>query len=174
MFLTDEIIVLETALDDCSPQILAHVSAQVLAQGALDVMLTPVQMKKGRPGTLLTLLCAPGEETRFADLLFRETSTLGVRTRRESRFLLAREHLTVDTPYGPIRIKRASSDNETFNAAPEFEDCRAAAEKYNVPLKQVQQAALQQLATDNSALEVKNSAGAKQSVAADHSKSDPA
>jgi len=141
--LTDEVAVLETALDDCSPQILAYVSEQALARGALDVMLAPVQMKKGRPGTLLTLLCSPGTESAFADLLFRETSTLGVRTRRESRLILARELLTVDTPYGPIRVKRATTaDGNARNLAPEFEDCRAAAERANVPLKEVQQAAL--------------------------------
>jgi hypothetical protein len=140
--MNDEVIVLETALDDCSPQVLAFVSEKALALGALDIMLTPVQMKKGRPGTLLTLLCTPGTEQTFADLLFRETSTLGIRTRRESRFILGREILTVGTPFGPIRIKRASSNNETRNLAPEFEDCRAAAERHNVPLKDVQQAAL--------------------------------
>jgi len=141
--LTDDVIVLETALDDCSPQVLAFVSEQALALGALDVMLAPVQMKKGRPGTLLTLLCAPGTESTFADLLFRETSTLGIRTRRESRLILAREILTVDTPYGPIRVKRATTaDGDARNLAPEFEDCRAAAERTNVPLKEVQQAAL--------------------------------
>jgi uncharacterized protein (DUF111 family) len=141
-YLTDEVIVLETALDDCSPQVLAYVSERALALGALDVMLAPVQMKKGRPGTLLTVLCAPGTESTFADLLFRETSTLGIRTRRESRLILQREHLTVDTPYGPIRVKRASTaQSDTRNLAPEFEDCRAAAERANVPLKEVQQAA---------------------------------
>jgi hypothetical protein len=140
--LTDDVIVLETALDDCSPQLLAFAAERALALGALDVMLAPVQMKKGRPGTLLTLLCSPGTEQTFADLLFRETSTLGIRTRRESRLLLAREILTVDTPFGPIRVKRAGSHNETRNLAPEFEDCRAAAEKHNVPLKDVQHAAL--------------------------------
>jgi len=141
--LTDEVIVLETALDDCSPQVLAFVSEQALALGALDVMLAPVQMKKGRPGTLLTLLCTPGGESTFADLLFRETSTLGVRSRRESRFLLQREHLTVDTPYGSIRVKRATTaQGDARNLAPEFEDCRAAAERAKVPLKEVQQAAL--------------------------------
>lgn len=141
--LTDEVIVLETALDDCSPQVLAYVSEQALALGALDVMLTPVQMKKGRPGTLLTLLCTPGTESTSADLLFRETSTLGIRTRRESRFILQRELVTVDTPYGPIRVKQAATaQGDVRNLAPEFEDCRAAAERANVPLKDVQQAAL--------------------------------
>jgi hypothetical protein len=145
--LTDVVIVLETALDDCSPQVLAFVSEQALALGAVDVMLAPVLMKKGRPGTLLTLLCTPGTEATFADLLFRETSTLGIRTRRESRLILAREILTVDTPFGPIRVKRAGSRNETRNLAPEFEDCRAAAQKHNVALKDVQQAALHALQT---------------------------
>jgi uncharacterized protein (TIGR00299 family) protein len=147
-YLTDEVIVLETALDDCSPQVLAYVSEQALALGALDVMLAPVQMKKGRPGTLLTLLCSPGTESTFADLLFRETSTLGIRTRRESRLILQREHLTVDTAYGPVRVKRASTaQGDARNLAPEFEDCRAAAERANVPLKEVQQAALIAAAT---------------------------
>ncbi len=146
--LTDEVIVLETALDDCSPQILAYVSEQALAQGALDVMLAPVQMKKSRPGTLLTLLCTPGTESTFADLLFRETSTLGIRTRRESRLILQRELVAVDTPYGPIRVKRATTaQGDARNLAPEFEDCRAAAERADVPLKEVQQAALKAAAT---------------------------
>lgn len=141
--MTDEIIVLETALDDCSPQVLGFVAVKALALGALDVMLAPVQMKKGRPGTLLTLLCRPGTESTFADLLFRETSTLGIRTRRESRLVLKRDHFTVNTPYGPIRVKRATTaQGDARNLAPEFEDCRRAAERANVPLKDVQQAAL--------------------------------
>lgn len=140
---TDEVTVLETALDDCSPQLLAFVSERALALGAVDVMLAPVQMKKGRPGTLLTILCAPGTESAFADLLFRETSTLGVRTRRESRLILQREIVSVDTPYGSIRLKRATTvEGEARNLAPEFEDCRAAAERAGVPVKDVQQAAL--------------------------------
>lgn len=140
---TDEVIVLETALDDCSPQILAFVAERALALGALDVMLAPVQMKKGRPGTLLTVLCAPGGESTIADLIFRETSTLGIRTRRESRLILEREIITVDTPFGSIRVKRATTtDGEVRNLAPEFDDCRAAAERTGVPVKEVQQAAL--------------------------------
>jgi hypothetical protein len=141
-------MVLETSLDDCSPQVLAYVSEQALTLGALDVMLTPVQMKKGRPGTLLTLLCTPGTESTFADLLFRETSTLGIRARRESRLILEREILTVTTPFGPIRVKRATTTHgEARNLAPEFEDCRAAAQRANVPLKEVQQAALRAAAS---------------------------
>ncbi|HEV2578464.1 MAG TPA: nickel pincer cofactor biosynthesis protein LarC [Acidobacteriaceae bacterium] len=140
---TDEVIVLETALDDCSPQILAFVAERALALGALDVMLAPVQMKKGRPGTLLTVLCAPGSESTVADLIFRETSTLGIRTRRESRLILQREIITVETPFGPIRVKRATTtDGEARNLAPEFEDCRAAADRTGVPVKEVLRAAL--------------------------------
>lgn len=147
----DEIVVLETALDDCSPQILAFVSERSLELGALDVMLAPVQMKKGRPGTLLTLLCTPGTEAQFADLLFRETSTLGIRTRRESRFILKRQIVTVETPYGSVRLKRATTANgEERNLAPEFEDCRAAAERAGVTLKRVQEAALRAAAQRNS------------------------
>jgi pyridinium-3,5-bisthiocarboxylic acid mononucleotide nickel chelatase len=140
---TDEVVVLETAIDDCSPQILAFAAEQALALGALDVMLAPVQMKKGRPGTLLTVLCAPGSESTFADLLFRETSTLGIRTRRESRLILERDIVAVETPFGTIRVKRArTTDGQPRNLAPEFEDCRAAAERAGVPVKEVQQAAL--------------------------------
>ena len=148
-YLSDEVVVLETALDDCSPQILAFVSERAFALGALDVMMAPVQMKKGRPGILVTLLCIPGAESTFAELLFRETSTLGIRTRRESRFVLSREIVAVDTEFGPIRVKAASSNNEIRNLAPEFEDCRAAAEKHSVPLKDVQQAALRAVAQRN-------------------------
>jgi uncharacterized protein (DUF111 family) len=108
-------------------------------------------MKKGRPGTLLTLLCAPGSESTFADLLFRETSTLGIRTRRESRLILDREILTVETPYGSIRVKQArTATGDERNLAPEFEDCRAAAERAGVPLKEVQQAALRAAAAKSS------------------------
>jgi hypothetical protein len=111
-------------------------------------MLAPVQMKKGRPGTLITLLCSPGTESTFVDLLFRETSTLGIRTRRESRLILDREILTVATPFGPIRVKRATTAHgDARNLAPEFEDCRAAAERARVPLKEVQQAALRAAAS---------------------------
>ena len=136
------VAVLETALDDASPQVIAYVAERALAEGALDVMLTPVIMKKGRPGTLLTVLCAPDRSTIFADLLLRETSTLGVRIRQDRRICLDRNHISVDTPYGPIRLKRGLQQGEERNAAPEYEDCRAAATQHGVPLKLVQQAAL--------------------------------
>ncbi|MGD0445125.1 MAG: nickel pincer cofactor biosynthesis protein LarC [Edaphobacter sp.] len=136
------VAVLQTAIDDLSPQILAHVTERALAFGALDVMSTAVQMKKGRLGTLLTILADDAQVPALEDLLLRETSTLGVRIHHERRSCLDRTHTTVATPYGEIRIKIGSRNNETYNAAPEFEDCRAAAQKHNVPVKQVQQAAI--------------------------------
>jgi pyridinium-3,5-bisthiocarboxylic acid mononucleotide nickel chelatase len=139
---TDSVAVLETAIDDLSPQILAYVTERALALGALDVMSTAVQMKKGRLGTLLTILADDAQVPILEDLLLRETSTLGVRIHHERRSCLDRAHTTVVTPYGEVRIKLGSRNGEVLNAAPEFEDCRAAAAKHNVPLKLVQQAAI--------------------------------
>jgi pyridinium-3,5-bisthiocarboxylic acid mononucleotide nickel chelatase len=133
---------LETALDDLSPQILAYVSETALAQGALDVMLTPVIMKKGRPGTLLTILCNPSDSSALQQLILRETSTLGLRIRHDTRVCVDRHHATVTTLYGDIRVKIGTLNGEQCNIAPEFEDCRAAATKHNVPLKLVQQSAI--------------------------------
>jgi uncharacterized protein (TIGR00299 family) protein len=138
---TDTVTILETAIDDLSPQILAYVTEAALQQGALDVMCTAVQMKKGRLGTLITILTDDAHAPSLERLLLRETSTLGIRIHRERRSCLDRTHTTVATPYGDIRIKVGSRDGEVFNAAPEFEDCRAAAAKYNVAIKAVQQAA---------------------------------
>lgn len=134
--------VVETALDDLSPQVIAYVAEMALAQGALDVMLTPVVMKKGRPGTLVTILCEIAATEAMGALLLRETSTLGVRMRQERRICLERRHMEVKTAYGVIRVKVGLEGAEERNVAPEFEDCRAAAAAHGVPLKQVQQAAL--------------------------------
>ncbi len=138
---SETVAVLETALDDATPQLLAWVAEQALTQGALDVMLTPVLMKKGRPGTLVTLLCDPADAIRFEQLLLRETTTLGIRIRHDRRICLNRTHTTVETPYGPIRVKLGLQDQAILNATPEYEDCRAAATTHKVPLKQVLQAA---------------------------------
>src|SRR5665213_1577809 len=146
---TESITVLETALDDLSPQILAHVAEAALAAGALDVMLAPVIMKKGRPGTLLTLLCHPADSAKFEQLLLRETSTLGIRIRQDRRISLDRAHTAVSTSYGDIRVKVATRDGETLNIAPEFEDCRAAAARHGVAVKLVQQAAVAAYAQTN-------------------------
>ncbi|HMH14444.1 MAG TPA: nickel pincer cofactor biosynthesis protein LarC [Edaphobacter sp.] len=135
------VAVLETAIDDLSPQILAYVTEAALQQGALDVMSTAVQMKKGRLGTLITILADDDHVPALEQLLLRETSTLGIRIHPERRSCLDRAHTTVTTPYGDIRIKIGSRNGEIFNAAPEFEDCRTAAIKHNVAIKTVQQSA---------------------------------
>lgn len=136
------VAVLETALDDLSPQVLAHVTEKALELGALDVMTMAVHMKKNRLGTLITILADDAKVAALEDLLLRETSTLGVRIHHERRSCLDREYATVTTPYGEVRIKLGSRNGEVLNAAPEFEDCRAAAARSNVPVKLVIQAAV--------------------------------
>jgi uncharacterized protein (TIGR00299 family) protein len=138
----ETITVLECAVDDLSPQVLAHTAQLALDQGALDVMSAPVTMKKGRLGTLLTVLCKPADAGRLQQLLFRETTTLGIRVREENRVVLAREITAVQTEFGMIQVKVGSWQGEEWNAAPEFEDCRRAAAAFQVPLKTVMQAAL--------------------------------
>jgi pyridinium-3,5-biscarboxylic acid mononucleotide sulfurtransferase len=136
------VTVLETAVDDSTPEVLALTAERALASGALDVMLAPVIMKKGRPGTLVTVLCKEPEVLILQDLLLRETSTLGIRVRQERRVCLERNYATVATPFGDIRVKIGMRDGEELNVAPEFEDCRVAAQRNDVPVQQVMQAAL--------------------------------
>jgi uncharacterized protein (TIGR00299 family) protein len=139
----ETITVLEASLDDLNPQVLAYAMERLLAAGALDVFSLPVQMKKGRPGALLTVLAKPEDADRLAKLVFAETTTLGVRRREEQRQTLARRWESVSTAWGPVRIKIASMNGTVSNYAPEYEDCRALAEKHRVPLKKVMEEALQ-------------------------------
>lgn len=138
----EKVTVLECAVDDLNPQVLAHTAQLALERGALDVMSAPVTMKKGRLGTLLTVLCKPSDVDHLQQLIFRETTTLGIRVREENRVVLAREITPVQTDFGVIHIKTGSWQGEEWNAAPEFEDCRRAAAAFDVPLKTVMQAAL--------------------------------
>ncbi len=138
----ETVSVLETALDDLSPQVIAYVAEQALAAGALDVMLTPVIMKKGRPGTLLTVLADLAQSDELAGLILRETSTLGLRVRQDKRMCLERRHVQVTTEFGEIRMKVGFSGANELNAAPEFEDCKAAAIQHGIALKHVQAAAV--------------------------------
>ncbi|HLM23428.1 MAG TPA: nickel pincer cofactor biosynthesis protein LarC [Pyrinomonadaceae bacterium] len=139
---TDERLwMIETNLDDASPQIIGHVMDRVLESGALDCFFTPVQMKKNRPGVLLSVLCGPDEKEGLMKLLFMETTTLGVRSYEVGRRALERSAVRVETQYGPIDVKVAHMDGRVVNEMPEFEQCREAATKANVPLKTVEEAA---------------------------------
>ena len=139
----DTVTVLEANLDDLSPQIFGYVMEKLLEAGALDVFGTSVQMKKNRPGTLLTVLAKPGNADDLEKIIFAETTTLGVRRREERRHVLAREWQTVSTRFGEVRIKVASMNGTVSSYAPEYEDCRRIATEHRVPLKQVMQDALQ-------------------------------
>jgi uncharacterized protein (TIGR00299 family) protein len=132
---------IETNLDDASPQIIGHVMDRVLDLGALDCFFTPVQMKKNRPGVLLSVLCAPGEKEAVMKLLFLETTTLGVRSYQVNRRALQRSVVRVETQYGPIDVKVAHLDGRVVNEMPEFEQCRQAARAADVPVKVVEDAA---------------------------------
>src|SRR5215213_2323990 len=132
---------LETNLDDASPQIIGHVMERVLESGALDCFFTPVQMKKNRPGVLLSVLCGRDEKEAVMKLLFTETTTLSVRSYEVTRRALQRSVVQVETQYGPIDVKVAHLDGRVVNEMPEFEQCREAALKANVPLKVVEEAA---------------------------------
>lgn len=139
----ESIAIIETVIDDSSPQLLAYVSELLLEAGAWDVIRTAVQMKKGRSGVQLQVLCSPEKVEALRELIFRETTTIGLHWRIENKIALRREWIDVKTEWGPVRIKVArDASGAVTNAAPEFEDCRALAAAHTVPLKQVMQAAL--------------------------------
>ncbi|HTZ81639.1 MAG TPA: nickel pincer cofactor biosynthesis protein LarC [Candidatus Acidoferrales bacterium] len=138
---SETITVLEANLDDLNPQVFGYVMDRLLEEGALDAFGMPVQMKKNRPGTLLTVLCKPEDAGKLTQLLFTETTTLGVRRREEMRQALARRWENVRTPWGDVRIKIASMNGTVTNYAPEYEDCRRIAAEQHVPLKTVIQEA---------------------------------
>ncbi len=138
----EEIAILEANLDDLNPQLIGYIVDLVLAEGARDVFTTAVQMKKNRPGTLLTILARPEHEEKLRALLFRESSTLGVRTRHEKRYALPRHHESVLTQWGEVRMKVANLNGTLSQYAPEYEDCRRIAVEHHVPLKTVMQEAI--------------------------------
>lgn len=138
----DVVTVIETAVDDLTPEIISYVIEQTIAAGALDAMAAPVQMKKGRPGHLITALCRPEDASHISTLVLRETSALGVRMRQENRRVMQRRFEIVHTPWGEVRVKLGYLDGELANCAPEFEDCRRIAQEQGVPLKIVMQEAV--------------------------------
>ncbi len=139
---SEEIAILEANVDDMTPQIFGYVMERALAAGALDVFGTAVQMKKNRPGMLLTVLCRPEDSRQLTKLIFAETTTLGVRMREENRATLARRQVNIQTKWGEVRMKLANLNGSVSNYAPEYEDCRRIAEQQSVPLKAVMQEAI--------------------------------
>ena len=141
-FPMEEITVLEANVDDMTPQVFGYVMEQALGSGALDAFGTPVQMKKSRPGMLLTVLCRTEDAQSLTKLILSETTTLGVRMRRETRAALTRRHVSVCTKWGEVRMKLANLNGSISNYAPEYEDCRRIAKEQKVPLKIVMQEAI--------------------------------
>jgi uncharacterized protein (TIGR00299 family) protein len=138
----EHIIGLETNLDDVPGEVLGYLMDRLFAAGALDVFYSPIQMKKNRPGVLVRVLCAPGDEVICTDLLVRETTTLGVRRLPYERMVLPREVRRVETPYGAVRVK-VSRWGEVERAEPEYEDCRLLAGQQGVPLREIYRLARQ-------------------------------
>jgi uncharacterized protein (TIGR00299 family) protein len=141
----EALLMIETNVDDMSPQIVGYVMDKALELGALDCYLTHTQMKKDRPGILISILCGPADREKFLQMLFRETTTIGARSYDVTRRALARETVRVETQFGPIDVKVAYLNNGAgsgaVNAMPEFEQCRAAAKSSGAPLREVQAAA---------------------------------
>jgi uncharacterized protein (DUF111 family) len=135
------VVVIEAEIDDMNPQIFGVLMDKLLAAGALDVFYTPIQMKKNRPGTLLSVIAPPPLRDMLTSTIFRETTTIGVRHREMARECLDRETQTVTTPFGPVRFKVATRNGEVLNAAPEFDDCVRLADASGRSVKDIQAAA---------------------------------
>ena len=133
----DPCVVIETNVDDMTGELAASAGAKLLREGALDVWFESIFMKKGRPAHKLAILCRKDDAERFAGILFRETSTIGLRYYAVGRMEMTRSLHQVETPFGPIQVKVARGPGGSANAAPEFDDCARAAAKYNVSVKRV-------------------------------------
>lgn len=138
----EQCLALECNLDDMTPELIGQLFNRLLEQGVLDVFITPVQMKKNRPGAMLTILCSPDKRDEMLDLIFRESTTFGVREYNVRRTVLPRRFETVKTPYGKVRIKIGSWKGSDITWAPEYEDCRNLAKKAHVPLRRIYEAVL--------------------------------
>jgi uncharacterized protein (TIGR00299 family) protein len=135
---SQSVVVIEAEIDDMNPQIFGVLMDRLLAEGALDVFYTSIQMKKNRPGTLLTVVASPNHKDRLTSTIFRETTTIGVRYREMARETLDREIVTVDTAVGPVRVKVARRGSDILNVSPEFEDCVRLATEHGRPVKEIQ------------------------------------
>jgi uncharacterized protein (TIGR00299 family) protein len=153
----EPIAVIEATIDDSSPQLLSYASDLLLAAGAWDVFRQAVQMKKGRTGVQMTVLCRPDLVPAMRELLFRETSTIGLRWRIENKMALARGFVEVETQWGKVKMKVARMPSgEVANASPEYEDCRKLAERHSIPLKHVMQEAMRIYTSARAAAEVRS------------------
>ena len=137
----EQMAVIETSIDDMNPQIYEHLMERALEMGAMDIFLSPLQMKKNRPGTLVTIICTPDRVAEFSDFLIRETTTIGLRWRAENRIMAKRGFEGIDTEYGLVKLKIARKGKTMINLTPEYEDCKRLAREKNVPLKSVMAAA---------------------------------
>ncbi len=138
----DEAIVLEANLDDSTPETVGYVVEKLLAAGALDAFCTPIYMKKNRPAVMISVVAEPDRQQALEAILFAETTTFGVRSGRVTRRKLARSHVEAETAYGRIRLKVGRRDGKVVTVAPEYEDCRAAAERTGAPLREIMAAAM--------------------------------
>jgi uncharacterized protein (TIGR00299 family) protein len=137
----EELILIETTIDNMNPEIYQVLMEKALSRGALDIYLTSIQMKKSRPATLVSILCGRGNLAAMQDLIFRETSTLGFRLTTVERHCLPRRFEEVKTPFGPVRMKVSTYDGRDRLPSPEYEDCRTISMEKNVPLREVMEAA---------------------------------
>jgi uncharacterized protein (DUF111 family) len=138
----DRVTVIECEIDDMNPQLFGLVMDRLYAAGALEVFFIPVQMKKNRPGTLLTVVAPPALRTTMTDVIFRETTTIGLRYHDVDRECLERTLVPVETAIGTVRVKVASRNGHVLNATPEFEDCAKLAAAHDLPVKDVQALAM--------------------------------
>jgi len=134
---TDQVVVMDTNIDDMNPQCYDFIMEKAFALGALDVWLTPIQMKKNRPAVQVSIICSPDATFKIADLLLKETTSIGLRWRYENRLKSVRQMDKVETVYGTIRVKIARAGGAIINVSPEYEDCRKAAIQCGVPLKTI-------------------------------------
>jgi uncharacterized protein (TIGR00299 family) protein len=152
-YAVEQTVLIETNIDDMNPQLYDHLMGRLLDEGALDVFLTAVQMKKNRPGTLLSVICKSDAVATLADILMQETTTIGLRWRVENRIMAAREIRRIDTMHGPVDIKLARSNGRIINLTPEYDDCKRIALEKVLPLKKVlddvRTAALMDIQDDN-------------------------
>ena len=139
----DVIRVIETNIDDMNPELFEYVLEELMGAGALDAFITTAAMKKGRPGIVLTVLSEPDAEAAISEIILRETTSIGIRIREESRRKLDREIIEVNTEFGPVKVKVSSLNGEILTRSPEYEDCKRIAREQNVPLKEVYRAAEQ-------------------------------